>query len=902
MSLKIYYFASSHWDREWYQTFQQFRYYLVDTGKELLECLENDPDFKIFNFDGQSIVIEDILEIRPEYRARFSGMIESGRMNIGPWYVQPDEFLVSGEALIHNLLIGHETAREFNGTPWKVGYLCDIFGHIAQMPQILRGFGIDNAVVWRGLPENTGSYFIWRAPDGSEITTVKLPEFQGYGDFAGQVAGFWNKPLPEAEFKENARRYIDNIIRENGNAPVLLMDGVDHAPVHAAVPQYIEWLRELYPDSEVCFSDLLDLLKVVKTSISGMKTISGELAYTTRRPDGFMHLITHTLSSYYPLKQANDECRNVLELLTSPLVAAAGQDYEYLKKAWKYLIQNQAHDSICGCSIDQVHKDMEYRFDQVKEIADAVANEFICRDRNRYTESDLRDECYHISSGVTRVVPNGENGELAIRFFNPLPYPCEEVINFEIVFPVEYDSTFAEPFGYETINAFFLKNEAGEVLPYRITSIKRNHTKRLYRYDSRQYNCYNVTAKVSLKPFGWTMLTAVPAGKPVRYLDTQLTGPMTAETTIIRLQIERDGTFILTDKRNDRIYGPMNVFVTDAEIGDGWNHVCPVGAAASYSTGKNAGVKLLEDGPVRTVFEITQEVELPQEVNYSGNLNENYSGIRQSEKSAILKLATRIILDADSPLIKLRTEIDNNIKDYRLRMLMPTGIPGAYVAHQAFCCLERRPGRSTDTSDWKEPEQIEKNFSDIVGKRDSRGGIMFFSRAGLHEVGAVDNVSGDMYITFLRAFRRTVATNGEGRCQLPGQIAWDYGFYLADAEDCEGKIHRAGQIYRAPRLNYTAHRNTEYSLPDESLLSLDSDAVCMSIIKPAETGKSNEMIIRLFNLEDTTQKAKLNFSISPGKCEIINMEEQKIDEIAINSPGITLDIRPKQIMSLKLTR
>jgi mannosylglycerate hydrolase len=96
----------SHWDREWYHSFEQFRFELVHFVDDLLESLEGDPAIQVFLLDGQVILLEDYLQIRPEHRSRLRALVQAGRLLIGPWYVQPDEFLVSPESLIRNLLAG----------------------------------------------------------------------------------------------------------------------------------------------------------------------------------------------------------------------------------------------------------------------------------------------------------------------------------------------------------------------------------------------------------------------------------------------------------------------------------------------------------------------------------------------------------------------------------------------------------------------------------------------------------------------------------------------------------------------------------------------------------------------------------------------------------------------------
>jgi hypothetical protein len=165
----------THWDREWYAPFQRFRARLVALLDELLPRLEADPDFTHFLLDGQTAVVDDYLAIRPHERERIERLAAAGRLAMGPWYTLPDEFLVSGETHIRNLQLGLHRAAELAGA-MRVGYLPDMFGHIAQMPQLFRLFGFDHAVVWRGVPsaiERTG--FRWEAPDGSSVRAEYLP-------------------------------------------------------------------------------------------------------------------------------------------------------------------------------------------------------------------------------------------------------------------------------------------------------------------------------------------------------------------------------------------------------------------------------------------------------------------------------------------------------------------------------------------------------------------------------------------------------------------------------------------------------------------------------------------------------------------------------------------------------
>lgn len=186
--VQIHYVASTHWDREWYFTFQGFRFLLVKLVDQLIEILEKDPRYKYFVFDGQTVALNDYLEVRPENRGRLERLIRAGHILVGPWYTMPDERIVSGEALIRNIMRGSADAAGWGVKPMSYGYICDIFGHIAQMPQIFAGLGINYALLGRGTNEHTHpAHIIWRSPDGSEVVAFKEQDSGGYG--AGR--GLW---------------------------------------------------------------------------------------------------------------------------------------------------------------------------------------------------------------------------------------------------------------------------------------------------------------------------------------------------------------------------------------------------------------------------------------------------------------------------------------------------------------------------------------------------------------------------------------------------------------------------------------------------------------------------------------------------------------------------------------
>jgi len=192
--------SHTHWDRAWYCTFQEYRIRLVRLVDRLLRILDEQPDFRVFMLDGQMSVLEDYLEVRPDRAARLQDHCRAGRIQVGPWYVLADEFLVSPESLVRNLMIGRKMGEPYGGV-MPIGYVPDGFCHIAQLPQILRGFGIDNAFFWRGMGtegDRLGTEFEWCAPDGSGVTAILMP--WGYHNVTNLGYGIHWGDISQMEF------------------------------------------------------------------------------------------------------------------------------------------------------------------------------------------------------------------------------------------------------------------------------------------------------------------------------------------------------------------------------------------------------------------------------------------------------------------------------------------------------------------------------------------------------------------------------------------------------------------------------------------------------------------------------------------------------------------------------
>ena len=884
--LDIFYFSSTHWDREWYQTYQGFRFRLAEMTDKLLDLFDKDPDYKTFHFDGQTIVLEDYAEVRPEKIEQLKKLIKEGKILVGPWFVMPDEFLVSGESLIKNHSIGHDLAKQWGGEPWKYGYICDIFGHIAQMPQIFKGFGIDYSLLGRGTTETMPAYFKWQSPDGSYVTNFMLNPTNGYGTFKSDVyAREEDKTINNPQIIENIKFSVDREIKRCKDVPVvILMDGLDHADAAVDTTDYIKKIAEMYPGARVHHVNLCEQGKLVEKY--NIPTVEGELCKTAHDKVGYLHLITNTLSSYYNIKKENDECQTIMEKWFEPMGVFA--DFEnidinqnYANLAYKTLITNHPHDSICGCSIDRVHEDMQYRYAQIKEIYSAV------QDKYTYT---LKKQDYKGDGDFAHI----------LTFINPLPFEINKTVTVDVDFEAGYPAQYAEPFGYESINAFKVFDEQGNEIPYQVVEIKRNYLKRLVDQIDGRFDVHTITLKIKMPPCGRSEYKIIPwtQDPAVRYLKKLTSGQNYMENDFVRVTILGNGSIEMLDKKTGKVYSQLGNLVDDGEIGSGWYHANPVDDCAISTICGSAKVEKIESGPSRCVFRVTRTVDIPKDL-----VIDNFGKRRNSETVAV-KFVTKVGLSEEARYADVELEFDNVAKDHRVRFMMPTGIDtDTYFSGQAFCCLTRKTGIDFSTQDFKEHDQYEKSTNGIVGKRDAKGnGIAFVSAYGLHECAGLPDEDGTIAVTLLRAFKNTVKTNGGVKCQLNQPLSYKFALVPLDETVEYSDLLRLQDIMSAGfDTIFSKVEASQNVVPSFSFLKVTGDNIATSIIKRAQDG-SGDIVVRVFNASGKASKATVEVMGGISKAQLTNLNEEFESDVAASGNAVTFDVTPWQIRTVKITK
>ncbi|MBN1918833.1 MAG: hypothetical protein JW889_13085 [Verrucomicrobia bacterium] len=886
------YIANSHWDREWYEPFQHYRFRLVDVMDGAMDLLEKDPEYRCWHMDGQSILIEDYLEICPEGRERLQALFDSGRLLAGPWYVMPDEFIPCGESLVRNLLRGHQVAGEYTD-PMKVGFVCDIFGHNSQFPQILNGFGIDTAVVWRGTEfDGDRGLFRWQASDGSEVLTYNFLA-HGYGHVLGYVRIPSRMPdgsMDLAKALEGLHKLTDfEAGRVPGNA-VMLFDGGDHVTV---VPEASKLFALARKDGmRVLHSSLPEFFEAVREQKLKLAVCRGELRYAPAAGNGSRAVLYGVLSSRMYLKQANARCENRLLHWAEPFGALASWLGDktrpgFLREAWKFLLMNQPHDSMCGCSLDQVHRDMMYRFDQCRGIAD------------RATHLSLR-----AVADRTRLPQIEGDEDSIVTVFNPTSEPIDGIVDLPLYFQRETPFRFVEGTGYEPIIGFRLYDTAGSELAYQRLDVKKAAA--LSRWDpvvgftGHKRERVRIAAKLSLPPQGWTTLVCKPVHGMVRSTGTQLVNDHTMENDSLRVRINGNGTIDLTDRKADRTYRNLMTFEEQTDVGDGWYHRAAVNEEVFTSAGASADIALIHDGFALTTFRVRVVMNVPQRFLLDQEV------LRRSDTLVPLEITSWLTLRAGSPYLEVRTEVNNTVRDHRLRVMFPSGLHAkTYFADSPYDVVERPIALSPDSHLKGEPESETKPQYSFTAVNDGKLGLAVIS-TGQPESAVRDMPERPIALTLFRGFPHTVGeSDGDVDCQMLGPTRHVYWIYPHSGPVQASALLRLGQRLAAGiECVYTDARrlkrlHDEPTLPATgSWLTFGSGALVMTACKRSEDGTA--LIVRAFNPTDKSIEQKLESMFKIKTASYADLLEQPTDALPVRGKSVTITAGPRKIVTVRL--
>lgn len=668
----------THWDREWYKPHPVFRMQLVELLDGLLPQLEADASYAHFQLDGQLAVVDDYLEIRPHEHDRLAALNRAGRISMGPWYTLPDEFLVSGETLVRNLRLGIERAEAFGGH-MAVGYLPDMFGHVAQMPQILAGFGLHDAVVWRGVPSAIAApAFWWEAPDGTRVRAEYLAA--GYGNGAR---------LPD-HGKELVEQ-LDDFVEAHGpwvGDPILWMNGTDHLLPQPHLGRVAAEADEVGP-YDVQVTSLAEHLAAAPRE--GLPTWRGELRSGARS-----NLLMGVASSRVDVKQAAARAERWLERVAEPLAAcwqpAEAHPTAFLAHAWREVVRNAAHDSICGCSADEVNDAVLHRYAEATRVAEAVAERALIR---VLATSGLGAVAVNPTgrerAGVVAVVLPGEVAPPHAQQLSVRPAHEQTItIDRRTAVPVLLRAATEDP----KVSRVQLEEQADGLVVGTIHADRRPPTQDIaalraelealaaarpdgpVRIDVRRSRgTQEVLVRTHPIPgFGWRGLAPADLGDAaVRTSGAGLTNGL---VTVV--PDPGDGTLTITDHRSGRTARGLGRIVDDGDAGDTYNWSPPEGDRL-VERPLEVEVVRAEAGPVRGRLEVVRTYRWPVAV---------VDGRRSGGTEVTVR--TCVELRAGEDLVRLEITFENPSDDHRVRCWLPLPEPtDRSVAECAFGSVER---------------------------------------------------------------------------------------------------------------------------------------------------------------------------------------------------------------------
>jgi alpha-mannosidase len=876
----------------------------------LIDKLENESDYKSFHLDGQTIILEDYLQVRPELKERLIKLVKEEKLHIGPWYIQQDEFLTSSEANIRNLLMGRKQAKEF-GPVSKIGYFLDSFGNIGQAPQILKQAGIKSVIFGRGVKptgfnnsagdayDSQFSEMIWESPDGSQILGILLANWYNNGMEipveAEKVEAYWKDKLEQVE-------------QFASTAQLLLMNGCDHQPVQTDVVNAIATASALYPDIEFIHSNFNDYIERITPSLpKDMTIVIGELR--SQRSNGWTTLV-NTASARVYIKQVNQKCQTLLQQVAEPLcVISSHLGYEYphhlLNYAWKTLMKNHPHDSICGCSVDEVHQEMMTRFNKSRQVAESIVEESLAQITRHVDTCGFTKYAGESDKVIPFVVFNTTGWDrsgvveleldiarLQFDHFNP-----EEEIDLMSKLDVQH-GTLIDDKG-NTVS--FSMEDLGVQFRYELPddAFRRRYMARIIKLT---FEVERVPA-IGYKTYAWCPKSVqINGAKPIEESRLYVSGERTMENRNLKVQIDNNGTLTLTDKRSGQVYSDLLIYEDVGDIGDEYVFKQAEGEVLTTEQ-EEARVRLLESTPYRIVYEIVHEMRIPtqaderlyKEMQRYNNFRYRHTG--RSDETVSMTINTKVTLERNGKGVKIKSAFNNQAKDHRLRLLFPTDTDTA--VHHADSIFEIAARDNQPAPEWENPSYCHHQQAFVSVNNPNRG--LTIANLGLQEYEVLRDGRNTVAVTLLRAVGELgdwgVFPTPEAQCM--GEHETEIEIIPHSGDGIQSGAFKEAYQFQVPwKLRQTDIHDGRFP-SQQGFLSWQGNAMVLSGLKRSE--ETEDIIVRWFNM--VLQEEELEFSVAFAyrhiyESNVIEERRMLIDKAPDNKLQIRLG--PAEIKTLSI--
>lgn len=633
--------SHTHWDREWYMPLESFKLRLVDLIDRLLIILEENPKY-IFHLDAQTIVLEDYLAFRPGKRDILKKYISENRLIIGPWYLQNDFYLTSGEATIRNLIEGHKIAAEF-GACSKVGYAPDQFGNISQLPQILDGFGIDNFIFGRGLkrelPDGSPcpTEFIWEGADGTKSLAIHMRYWYN------NAQHFPPETADSVEMIDNMEKAFEGIAI---TPYILMMNGVDHLEAQPDLLPILENVNAAYAGAKVIkqyiMQEYVDAVKAyIKENGTELVIKKNELR---SGHDG--EILQGTLSSRSHLKIANVKAQTMLENKLEPIYsmlelsgASGAYSLDHFRYMWKELMKNHPHDSICGCSRDEVHHHMEDNYERLETTTEDMLDRGLkCAAIHLDTKTADFDEYIIAVANTTQTAQTGV---------------CKVVVDIRTVEDykgIEIVDADGNPADFEVFNK---------------TTAVRDGFSPLNLPGNFEVHRYEINLIAEVEPFairGYAVRRAAATNTIEKCVEND---SKTLENEFLKATVSESGAVDLLCKATGKVYKNVLDIEESCDRGDSYMRFAS-NDPFIYGRDFPADIKVCENNKYVKSISITKDIVSPAYYDFNK--------FCRSSETVVSKVTTELVLKAGSDKLEILFTVDNKASDHRLRLLIDTDI------------------------------------------------------------------------------------------------------------------------------------------------------------------------------------------------------------------------------------
>ena len=867
----------THWDREWFLPRAAFHARLVATLDELIERLQGDPGLRTFLLDGQTVLVEDYVSVRPERENDIKALVKTGRLQVGPWYVLADELIPSGESLIRNLLLGAADAERLGGR-LDVVYSPDAFGHPGILPTLGREFGIKYGVVWRGLggePGQEADFFRWRGADNREILLWHLSP-EGY-EIGAALPGSGAR-LPDLWAQVRA-----TLTQRAAGKHIPVFIGADHHAPHPALPKLRDLLAELEPESAFRVSRLDEFFQAADNTAT--KQIAGELRWSY----GYTWTLQGVHGTRAPLKRRHGQVELWLERIAEPLVALAryadapggARDRRpILETAWRTLLRTQFHDTIAGTTADAVAHAAEQRLTTVAAYAAELTRDAM-QDLTGY-DPDLARE-------------RREGSEPTLALWNPAPRPRGGVTVADVTFfrgdvlvgpPISGRLPRQGP-GYRP---FALAGPDGKVVPIQVLAVRSAHERRDARRhypDQDEVDQVRIAFRAPVLPgLGLGALTTGSAAPLPRAEEARARGRALVNR-FVEVTLDSNGALTLLDRRHNERYAALLGLEDAGDAGDAYTYCPPVRDRVTQS-GERISVRRLAAGPLVAALEARWEF------------------VRGIDVRLVIQLF------ADSPLVRATFDIDNRNRYHRLRARCVTGLAGVpAVAGTAFGAVERSAVRVDSAAYPREtPVRTAPAQRFVAAARGGRG-LAVLAPAFFEYEWTSD---GDLLLTLLRAIGDLSRSELPTR---PGHAGWPTAIPgaqclgptridLALAPISAADIERGDAV---PQLWEDAFlplqplwlRDATTLTPARHDIRLEGTGLVFSSLKPAQVG--SPMVLRCYNATSRKTAGAWRFEQGVKTAHRVRADEREAVALVLEQRGnvVRFVAEPHELVSIMVT-